>query len=578
MTVKTKIIKKAYKFRCYPNDELKIFLAKHFGCNRFIYNHLLNHSEENFKTKYIVQEKLNPQTQEIEQVRIENPDYKSITSTDRINYIKTLKNKEEFQWLKEVSSISLQQSIMHLNTAYERFFTGKSGKPTFKKKLNKNSFTITGKDTLKACFSSDFLKSKKFYLPKTKKALNIQWSQNFNHLAVSSFTVSVNPSGKYFISFLVEKEIKIKEIKTEQGINDYINNTFLNKDEKQVQNYLNNIDNALTKDKVRNINSKHNKDDVLKKTIELLNNKPNSINLNTELTTTNSNGNENSHNNYEDNDLKTVLKPIEKTVKTISFDLGLKTNIKTFNGQEFGDYNLPLLLKEIDKKLKKAQKELSRKKVGSSNRNKQRIKVAKLHEKRSNIIENFYQQLSSKIINENQVIICEDLNIAGMKSNRKLSNAIHSIAWGRFLRMLEYKALWHDRLIIKANRFYASSKICSKCKQKNVNLKLSDRTWICSNPLCLTQHDRDENACINLYQYDDDDEFKKEQKNYKLKLAKQKKVKYNTTGTVEIDSAQTELNACGDNVRPKPIQNNNSDKLRQLSVKQDDAQLVQRTL
>ena len=554
MTVKTKIIKKAYKFRCYPNDELKIFLAKHFGCNRFIYNHLLNHSEENFKTKYIVQEKLNPQTQEIEQVRIENPDYKSITSTDRINYIKTLKNKEQFKWLKEVSSISLQQSVMHLNTAYERFFTGKSAKPTFKKKLNKNSFTITGKDTLKTCFATDFVKSKKFYLPKTKKALNIQWSQNFNHLAVSSFTVSVNPSGKYFISFLVEKEIKVKEVKMEQGINDYITNTFLNKAQNQKEIKNNNLN---TK------NSKSiNKDDVLQKVVQLLNNKPN-----------------NTHsNNYAYNDLKTVLKPIVKTIKTISFDLGLKTNIKTFNGKEFNDYNLPLLLKEIDKKLKKAQKELSRKKVGSSNRNKQRIKVAKLHEKRSNIIENFYQQLSSKIINENQVIICEDLNIAGMKSNRKLSNAIHSIAWGRFLRMLEYKALWHDRLIIKANRFYASSKICSKCKQKNVNLKLSDRTWICSNPLCLTQHDRDENACLNLYQYDDDDEFKKEQKNYKLKLAKQKKVKYNTTGTVEIDSAQTELNACGDNVRPKPIQNNNSDKLRQLSVKQDDAQLVQRTL
>ena len=539
MTVKTKIIKKAYKFRCYPNDELKIFLAKHFGCNRFIYNHLLNHSEENFKTKYIVQEKLNQKTQQLEQVRIENPDYKSITSTDRINYIKTLKNKEQFKWLKEVSSISLQQSVMHLNTAYERFFTGKSGKPKFKKKLNKNSFSITGKDTLKACFPSDFVKTKKLYLPKSKTALKINFSQNFNHLAVSSFTVSVNPSGKYFISFLVEKEIKVKEVKTEKGINDYINNTFLNKDKK--------------------INT--NKENVLKTTIELLNKsfKVNDLNIN-------SNGNENSHNNYEDNDLKTVLKPIEKTVKTISFDLGLKTNIKTFNGQEFGDYNLPLLLKEIDKKLKKAQKELSRKKVGSSNRNKQRIKVAKLHEKRSNIIENFYHQLSSKIINENQVIICEDLNIAGMKSNRKLSNAIHSVAWGRFLRMLEYKALWHDRLIIKANRFYASSKICSKCKTKNTNLKLSDRVWRCSNHLCLTQHDRDENACLNLYSYDDD-EFKKEQKSYKSKLAKPKKVKYNTTGTVEINCNKTQLKAYGDNVRLRPIQNNHSDKSKLLSMK-----------
>jgi IS605 OrfB family transposase len=543
MTIKTKIIKKAYKFRCYPNDELKIFLAKHFGCNRFIFNFLLNHSEENFKTKYIIQEKLNPQTKEIEKVKVENPSYKNFTANDRIKYIKTLKNEDEFKWLKEVSSVSLQQSVMHLNTAYERFFAGKSSKPTFKKKLNKNSFTITGKDTLKACFSSDFVKTKKFYLPKTKESLNIQFSQNFNHLAVSSFTMSVNPSGKYFISFLVEKELTIKEVKTEQGINNYINNTFLNK-KKPIKNSK--INNYLTKEKDTNINN------TLEKTIELLNQKHDKmVDLN----------NENNDKNTIDVDLKTEL-------KTISFDLGLKTNIKTFNGKEFNDYNLPILLKSIDKKLKKAQKELSRKKAKSSNRNKQRIKVAKLHEKRNNIVENFYQQLSSKIINENQVIICEDLNVAGMKRNKKLANAIHQVAWGRFLKMLEYKALWHDRVIIKANRFYASSKLCSNCKTKNHSLKLSDRVWKCSNESCLTIHDRDENACLNLYQYDDD-EFKKEQKSYKAKEVKEQKVKPNTTGTVEIDCDKTQLNACGDNVRLRPIQNNHSDKSKLLSVKQE---------
>jgi IS605 OrfB family transposase len=530
MTVKTKIIKKAYKFRCYPNNELKVFLAKHFGCNRFVFNFLLNHSEENFKTKYIIQEKLNQETQEIEKVQVENPNYKNFTANDRIKYIKTLKNEEEFKWLKEVSSVSLQQSVMHLNTAYERFFNSLGSKPSFKKKINKQSFTITGKDTLKACFSSDFVKTKKFYLPKSKESLNIQFSQNFNHLAVSSFTMSVNPSGKYFISFLVEKEITIKEVKTEQGINNYINNSFLNKDKK--------------------INTK--KENVLKTTIELLNQKHGDVN---------DYENDNSFTAQSNNiDLKTGLKinPLEKELKTISFDLGLKTNIKTFNGKEFNDYNLPILLKNIDKKLKKAQKELSRKKAKSNNRNKQRIKVAKLHEKRNNIVENFYQQLSSKIINENQVIICEDLNVAGMKRNKKLANAIHQVAWGRFLKMLEYKALWHDRVIIKANRFYASSKICSKCKTKNHGLKLSDRVWRCNNPSCLTQHDRDENACLNLYQYDDD-EFKKEQK----------KIKPNTTGTVGIDCDKTQLNACGDNVRPKPRMNNNSTKPRQLSMKQE---------
>ena len=92
-----------------------------------------------------------------------------------------------------------------MNTAYDRFFKHHSAKPTFKKKINKNSFTINGKSSLR--FDQDFIKNKKFYLPKYHKPLNIQWSQNFNHLNVSSVTISKEPSGKYFISFLVKENI-----------------------------------------------------------------------------------------------------------------------------------------------------------------------------------------------------------------------------------------------------------------------------------------------------------------------------------------------------------------------------------
>jgi len=165
----------------------------------------------------------------------------------------------------------------------------------------------------------------------------------------------------------------------------------------------------------------------------------------------------------------------------------------------FQDFNLPDLLKAIDKKLCKSQHYLSRKEKESKNRNKQRLKVARIHQKRVNIIQDYYQKKSTKLVNENQEIILEDLNISGMKKNRKLSRAIHHVAWKRFVSMIEYKSKWNKRLITKANRFYPSSKTCSKCGHIHQGLKLKDRTWTCTS--CNAYHDRDENACINLFNY-----------------------------------------------------------------------------
>ena len=111
-----KTINKAYKFRFYPDKELKTLLAKTFGCVRFVYNKTLDYSEKHYQNKVF-----NPEN------------YKALTSTDRINYVKTLKDTPEFSFLKEVNSISLQQSVMHLNTAYSKFLTKKSGYPTRKR-------------------------------------------------------------------------------------------------------------------------------------------------------------------------------------------------------------------------------------------------------------------------------------------------------------------------------------------------------------------------------------------------------------------------------------------------------------
>ena len=437
----SKLIPKAYKFRFYPQDDLKIILAKTFGCVRFVYNKTLDFSEKHYAQKDIIN------------------NYKNLTGTDRINFVTELKNtleedkenpnygKLKYPWLHEVSSIALQQSARHLNNAYDRFFQGQAGKPQFKSKRdNYHSFTITGQKSIH--FDKDFNKPgsegfHKFYLPKYKKPLKIKWGKStqrtFNHLAVSSVTVSQNPSGQYFISFLVEETIQ----------------------------------------------------------------------------------------------------PIQAKNGKVSLDLGLKTHAKVYNGKvdsegkpTFYDFNLPELLKNIDKKLRKSQRVLSKKQKGSKNSNKQRLKVAKLHQKRVNIMTDYYQKKSTQIVNENQVIILEDLGIKNMIRNRKLSRAIHNVAWKKFISMIEYKAKWHDRVVIKAHRFYPSSKTCSSCGHIYHGLRLKDRQWTCEH--CNAQHDRDENACLNLYNYNN-------------------------------NAAGTAVNACAGNVRPKTSKLNSTKKSRAVS-------------
>lgn len=178
----------------------------------------------------------------------------------------------------------------------------------------------------------------------------------------------------------------------------------------------------------------------------------------------------------------------------IGIDVGIKDFYSDSNGNVVSN---PKYLEKSMRKLIREQRKLSRKQKGSNNRNKQRVKVALVHEKITNQRNDFLQKQSTMLIRENQTICIEDLKVKNMIRNRRLAQHIASASWSKFFDMLTYKSVWYGNDIVKVPTMYPSSQTCSCCGYKNTLVKnLAVRVWEC--PKCHTVHNRDANASINI--------------------------------------------------------------------------------
>ncbi|WED55753.1 IS200/IS605 family element RNA-guided endonuclease TnpB [Exiguobacterium profundum] len=180
----------------------------------------------------------------------------------------------------------------------------------------------------------------------------------------------------------------------------------------------------------------------------------------------------------------------------IGIDLGLEHfAIMTNDDMVSEKIDNPRFLRKSEEKVKKAQRALSRKKIGSKNREKAKLLLAKKHEKIANQRKDFLHKLSKRTVDENQVIVMETLKSKNMMKNHKVAKSIADVSWYEFVRQLEYKSNFYGRTLIKADQWYASTQICSSCGEKGEKKKLDVREWTCA---CGAHHDRDINASLNL--------------------------------------------------------------------------------
>ncbi len=187
------------------------------------------------------------------------------------------------------------------------------------------------------------------------------------------------------------------------------------------------------------------------------------------------------------------IDPLPVVNKMVGLDLGIKSMVALSTGETVGN---PRYFAKDEKRLAKAQRRHAKKKKGSKNWNKARLKVTRIHARISDRRRDYQHKLSRRIVHENQVICVESLAVKNMVKNPKLAKAISDVGWGEFVRQLEYKSKWYGRTLVKIDRFYPSSKTCHTCKHVLDSLTLDIREWVC--PDCGAVHDRDTNAAMNI--------------------------------------------------------------------------------
>lgn len=191
------------------------------------------------------------------------------------------------------------------------------------------------------------------------------------------------------------------------------------------------------------------------------------------------------------------MTPLAKTNKSVGIDMGIKELLTTSDGETFRNNRYA---SEYARRLKRAQQHLSRKKKGSRGFENQRLKVARLHEKVTNCRMDYLHKCAISLVRRYDTICIEDLNVRDMEHDNTLAGHITDASWGAFVSLLEYKAEWNGKRVIKVDRFFPSSQTCSVCGHVNKRVKdLGVRKWEC--PVCHTRHDRDVNAAVNILRF-----------------------------------------------------------------------------